>query len=109
MPEQAEAKAAQATVSTTYIDRPELKETFADSVDNVFFEGQTLRINLGVTRFEQPQQPPQLKVQRFPACRLVLTPAAAIELANQLQRTIGGMVQAGVIKTSSNGTGDKKP
>jgi hypothetical protein len=44
-------KLEQQTLKIQQIDLPELSETFADSIDSVFFDGQTLRINFGVTRW----------------------------------------------------------
>jgi hypothetical protein len=77
------------------VDLPDLAETFADSISQVFFDGQTLRINFGVTRVDSLPQ-----ARRYPACRLVLTPTAAVDLMNQIQRLMAGMIQAGVIKTT---------
>lgn len=39
--------------------------------------------------------------RRLPACRLVLTPRAAVELMNQTQQLMARMVQAGVLKPAS--------
>src|SRR3974377_2033139 len=78
-------------------DLPDLAETFADCVDNVFFDGQTLRINFGVTRFDQLQQSGSVNARRFPACRPGLTPGAGVELMNQIRQLMAKMVQAGVI------------
>ncbi len=36
-----------------YLDRPEIAETFADSVTGVVFDGQTLRIEFSVTRLDE--------------------------------------------------------
>lgn len=36
-----------------YIDRANMNETFADSITGLIFEGQMLRIELGVTRFDE--------------------------------------------------------
>jgi hypothetical protein len=65
-------KLEQHTLKIQQIDLPELSKTFADSIDSVFFDGQTLRINFGVTRFDQPQQQPSATARRYPSCRLVL-------------------------------------
>jgi hypothetical protein len=35
----------QQTPKIQHVDLPEVSETFADSIDLVFFDGQTLRIN----------------------------------------------------------------
>jgi hypothetical protein len=91
----------QLSVPLQHVDVPELAETFADSIDLVFFDGQTLRINFAVTRFHQPQQSGLVSARRIPACRLVLTPAAAVELMNQIQRLMARMVHAGVLKPTA--------
>jgi hypothetical protein len=39
-------------VQFSYEDRPELSETFADSIHSLLFDGQTLRIIFAVTRVE---------------------------------------------------------
>ena len=38
--------------SIRYVDRADMVETFADSVTGLIFDGQTLRIEFGVTRFD---------------------------------------------------------
>ena len=35
-----------------YLDRADMVETFADSITGLIFDGQTLRIEFGVTRFD---------------------------------------------------------
>ena len=91
------------------VDLPDLAETFADSIELVFFDGQTVRINFGVTRFEQPQQTGGARARRLPACRLVLTPGAAVELANQMQQLKARMIQSGVLKATPKMAPEKKP
>src|SRR5262245_45037597 len=41
------------TASFRYIDRPELAETFADSITALFFDGQSLRIEFAVSRVDE--------------------------------------------------------
>jgi hypothetical protein len=45
--------------------------------------------------------------RRYPACRLVLTPGAAVELMNQLQKLMTVMIQAGVLKPTAQPPGVK--
>ena len=40
------------TATIRYIDRPECTETFANSINHVYFDGQSLRIEFGVTRLD---------------------------------------------------------
>ena len=79
-----------------YIDVPAVAETFADSVGSIFFDGQSSRIELCVTRMV-PTPGAEATAQRYPACRLALTPAATIELFNNLQNLINAMHQQGII------------
>ena len=48
----APAPATGQTATIRYIDRPECTETFADSINHVYFDGQSLRIEFGVTRLD---------------------------------------------------------
>lgn len=86
------------TASLRYVDRPECAETFADAVNSVFFDGQTMRIEFGVTRMDEMKKDAPLTGRRYPACRLVLPPAAAIELINKMQQTAAALEQAGIVK-----------
>ena len=61
-----------------YLDRADMEETFADSITGLIFDGQTLRIEFGVTRFDDVKANAPITGRRYPACRLVLPPAAAV-------------------------------
>ena len=84
-----------------YIDRPECAETFSDAINGVWFDGQSLRIELGVTRLDEIKPNASPTGRRYPASRLVLTSAAAVDLINRLQQVGAAMAQAGVVKTNS--------
>lgn len=90
--------AGKQTATIRYIDQPECRETFADSVNNVFFDGQTMRIEFGVTRMDDMKQGEPLSGRRYPACRLVLPVGAAIDLINKMQQTANALQQAGLVK-----------
>jgi hypothetical protein len=62
--------------SIRYVDRADMVETFADSVTGLIFDGQTLRIEFGVTRFDDVKPNAPITGRRYPACRLVLPPVA---------------------------------
>ena len=106
---QPRAQASSGAPKIEYIDRLEPAETFADSIQSVSFDGQSLRINFCVTRLDDfPQnQPPNGK--RYSACRLVLPPIAAVDLINQMQRISAALTQAGILKpTPAQPAPDKK-
>ncbi len=81
-----------------YLDRADMVETFADSITGLIFDGQTLRIEFGVTRFDDVKANTPITGRRYPACRLVLPPAAAVDLINRMQQIATALTQAGVVK-----------
>jgi hypothetical protein len=83
-----------------YLDRADMEETFADSVTGLIFDGQTLRIEFGVTRFDDVKPNTPITGRRYPACRIVLPPAAAVDLINRMQQIANALTQAGVVKTT---------
>jgi len=81
-----------------YLDRADMVETFADSITGLIFDGQTLRIEFGVTRFDEVKPNTAITGRRYPACRLVLPPPAAVDLINRMQQIAAALTQAGVVK-----------
>ena len=81
-----------------YVDRPECVETFADAINSLYFDGQTLRIEFGVSRVDEFKPDTALTGRRYPACRLVLPPIAAIDLVNRMQQVAIALAKAGVAR-----------
>lgn len=86
-----------------YVDLPDCAETFADSIANVSFDGQTMRIEFSVTRLDEFKKDQPVTGRRYPACRLVLTPGAAIDLINKMQQAAAALQHAGVVKANAPG------
>jgi hypothetical protein len=96
------ASAAQRQAATIrYLDRPEVTETFADAVAGVVFDGQTLRLEFAVTRLDEVKPNTPITGRRYPICRIVLPPTAAIDLINRMQQIATALAQAGVTKTAT--------
>ena len=76
------------------IDRPELQEIYVDSLGGVRFDGQSLRIDGCVTRYQRSDQSGNVTARRYTACRLVLAPAAAFDLIRQLQWILAELQKA---------------
>jgi hypothetical protein len=95
------------TASIRYLDRADMAETFADSVTGLMFDGQTLRIEFGVTRFDDVKPNAPITGRRYPACRLVLPPAAAVDLINRMQQIAAALTQAGVVRQRASGMAPK--
>jgi len=78
--------AMQANATVRYVDRPECTEIFADSIVGSVFDGQTLRLEFGVTRLDEIKPNAPITGRRYPACRLALSANAAVELINRMQQ-----------------------
>jgi len=99
------AQAQRPPVTLRYIDQPELAETFADSIGNLSFDGQSLRIEFTVTRMDEMKQGQAMTGRRYPACRLVLPPGAAVDLINRMQQIANALTQAGVLRQNPPAAG----
>ena len=74
-------------------ERHDVKETFADSLSQCFFDGQTLRL--------EAKPPPAKPIgKRHVVARIVLTPEGAVELFNACMQMAGAFKQAGLLKES---------
>lgn len=91
-----------------HVDRPEVAETFADSLHRMQWDGQTLRIEFCVTRLPDPGSTSGGEANRYTACRLVLPPQAAVDLFNGLQQTMTALAQAGVVSSNLPGAAPAK-
>jgi hypothetical protein len=93
------------TAAIRQIDRPEIAETFADAINGVVFDGQTLRIEFAVTRLDEVKANTPISGRRYPACRAVLPPTAAIDLINPNRGSscANGKVKAAPRKTAKAG------
>jgi hypothetical protein len=91
------------TATFRYVDRLDIAETFADSINALFFDGQMLRIEFGVNRFDEMKPNAPLTGRRLPACRLVLPATAAVELINRMQQIATALAQSGVVKQTAPG------
>ncbi|MCX8043213.1 MAG: hypothetical protein N3B18_03705 [Desulfobacterota bacterium] len=79
------------------IDRPDMMETFADSLGMLLFDGQVARLEFCVTRLDPQSTPQTPSAHRYPSCRLVLTPEAFLDLYNQLQKLMSAMERDGLV------------
>ena len=79
-----------------YVDVPGISETYADTVRGMMFDGQNLRLELCVTRLEEPKKGNgQLSGKRQTACRVVLPVSTALELSQQLGRVLTTLAKRG--------------
>ena len=81
-----------------YVDRPDVDEVFADFVNRVQFDGQTLRFEFCVSRLDDQRPQGGVSGKRYPSCRLVLSAAAAVDLMNKMQQITATLIKSGVLK-----------
>lgn len=98
MPKQAESP----KIDFRYVDRPECLETYADTLTSLLYDGQVLRLEFGVSRLDERKPDAPWTGRRYPVCRLVLPPAAAIDLINKLQQMATALAQSGATKAQNN-------
>jgi hypothetical protein len=80
------------------VDRPELTETFVDSMTLSSFDGAAARLTFTVLRMQDPQPGRPAQFKRYPVCRMVLTPEAVVELFNRLNQMMGALQKVGLVK-----------
>ena len=83
------------------VDRPELDETFVDSVGMFFFDGSHLCLEFSVTRYDEPKPPATLSGRRYPVARLVLDQKAAVDLLNQMEQVKAVLQHTGHITNAA--------
>jgi hypothetical protein len=81
-----------------YEDRPELIETFSDSIHSWSFDGQTLRIEFTVSRVDEAPKSGPRRGRKIPTCRLVLSVAGAVELINLSRQLTAALQKAGAVR-----------
>lgn len=88
---------------TTYLDRPDVNETFIDTVESISVDNDCLRIELSVTRLDLRKRTNPPSGSRHPACRLVMPVTTVPDLYNQLSRIINAMEKKGKVKRGPRG------
>ena len=85
----------------TYVNRPEISETYVDGLQLIFFDGHSVKIELVAYRFETPKPPAPPSGQKITAARLVLSPQAAEALLNGLSQIAAAVQQEAKVQSQS--------
>lgn len=100
----AQSKPAQAAPKIEYVDVPAISETYADTVRAMMFDGQSVRLELCVTRMDEPTKgASELTGKRQTACRVVLPLSAALELSSKLGRMMSTLAKRGAEQKARQG------
>ncbi len=81
----------------TYVERPEVAETYADYLETVVFDGTSIRMEFVVNRFDRPTAQGGPTGRRVTAARLVLPLNGAMNLASQLESLMATLRQQDTI------------
>jgi hypothetical protein len=92
-----------------YVDVPSITETYADNVRGMMFDGQSVRLELCVTRMDEPgKAPTELTGKRQTACRVVLPLNTALELSTKLGRMMSTLAKRGAERKAQQGLAKSK-
>jgi hypothetical protein len=82
----------------TYLDRPEIPETYADSLIRASIEGFNVKLEFVVNRMDDPRPPAPPTGKSITTCRLVLPLPGMLQLHAQLTNLIGTLQAQGALK-----------
>lgn len=91
----------QSVVQLSYVDHPDVAETFADAIEKVWVDGSTIRIEFVVNRMDPVTPQTQPTGKKHTVCRLVLPLTALPGVAGQLSNIVQNLVQKRVIHPAS--------
>jgi len=84
--------------TVTYVDRPEISETYADSCARITVEGLNAKLEFAVNRMEDPQPPAPPTGKALTACRLVLPLPGMADLHVKLGQVLATLQAQGVLR-----------
>lgn len=95
------SKATLTGADLRYQDRSELAEVFADTVQNLTFDGRTLRAEFCVARLDDPDPKAKKRTGRVvPVVRLILDLDGAVDMFNKINSLQAALESRGVISTA---------
>ena len=81
-----------------YVDRPDVAETFADSLERITFDGMSLRMEFVVNRIGSSRSKVATTGSKVTAARLVLPMTGVVQLLSQLNQVIAALKLQGALK-----------
>ena len=96
------SKASLSAADLRYQDRSDLAEIFADTVQNLTFDGRTLRAEFCVARLDDPDPKARKRTGRVvPVVRLILDLDGAVDMFNKINSLQAALESRGVISTGT--------
>lgn len=91
----------------SYVDLPEISETFADSFTHVHYDNNLLRIEFCTTRLDTAAPKEKPKATRVPSARMVFTAGLALALHDQLNKMVDSLKAQGHLRQIQQPTSEK--
>jgi hypothetical protein len=90
----------QAQPQLSYVDRPEISETFVDSLARAWFDPlHNLRMEFVVNRLDDANPPSPMTGKSVTACRIVIPAPGLVDLYAKLGALISVLQQQGIVRT----------
>jgi hypothetical protein len=94
----------QAQLQTTYVDRPEISETYVDLLYNATCEGLNIKLELVVNRALSAMPGAPISIKSTTACRLVMPLPGMLDMLNKLSGLAATLQAQGLIKSVGEGS-----
>lgn len=82
----------------TYVDRPDIADTFVDALRRATFDGVNVRIEFTVNRLEDPQPPSPPTGKALTACRVIIPLMGFLAMAKQFDTLVQTLRAQGVLR-----------
>jgi hypothetical protein len=89
---------AQIQTQLQYVDRPEISETFVDSLRGVMFDGMNLRLEFVVNRMDEPRPSTPPSGKSYPVCRIVIPLPSGMAMVGQINGLIANLQAQGLLR-----------
>jgi hypothetical protein len=86
----------------TYVDRPEISETYVDSLGRWTFENMLVKMEFLVTRMDDPNPSAPPTGRATTACRIVIPLPGMIDMLGKLQAIAAQLQAANILRPISN-------
>jgi hypothetical protein len=86
----------------TYVDRPEISETFADSLWRVTVDNMVVKMEFVVNRMDDPNPPTAPTGRATTSSRVVISLPGMIDMLTKLQAIMAQLQASGVIRQIQN-------
>ena len=93
----------------SYVDRPEIVDTFVDALHRATFDGVNVRLEFTINRLDDPQPPTPPTGKALTACRVIIPLTGFLAMSKQFETLFGTLRAQGVLRQVQNPLSAGKP